>query len=208
MGTFYRWLFTLLGCAALWFTNVVAAEEPTVISGPLRDIGKNATDTSVKLSFKPPTGYVEMLDLALKNNLFKLYQLPNPNGASRSFFTVAFQQKSHSDGLRNLNEFVNTDLYHFRQQFPQAIIGRVNWQGIVAEKFSRLGFPMQTYVFKGNQRPQSVNGDSLTLFFETPAGYWSVAWTVPQPAIQTGLPVFEGFIADMSTEKLPYPLTE
>jgi hypothetical protein len=161
----------------------------------------NQVDSTYQLTFKPPVQHVEVAELARKYGLFKLYQLPAPDGRSRSVFTVAFQAKSETPGLRNLTEFVTVDLNNFKAKFPQSVIARVNVQGLIAQKFERLKFPMEMFSLKGSRQGESYNGDSLVLFFATPGGFWSIVWRVPAQFIQKGFPVFfEPFIQEMVAE--------
>jgi len=196
-----RVLIPGLFTALLVSTTLAVASDPIVAGKQVQ----KQTDKSVQISFKPPTRYVESEDTAAQHGLVKYYKLPAPDGNSRSFFTVSFQDKSEEPDIRNLKEYVNVDLNNFKQSFPDSVIAKVKVQGIIAEKFSKLGFPVLMFMFQGNKDSARASGDSLTLFFETPSGYWSIVWTVPQRSVKTGFPVFEGFIQDMTVQKLYEP---
>lgn len=197
----HLWIIQRLSCLlCVWFFTMNAtAQEPTVILGD--GFKPNQIDSTYQITFKSPRQYVEVPELAQKYGFYKYYQMPAPDGRPRSFFTVAFQAKSQAPGLRNLTEFVNADLNEFKAKFPQAIIAKVNVQGIIAQKFGRLEFPMEMFSLKGNKEPGSYAGDSLVLFFATPGGFWSIVWTVAAQFIQQGFPVFfEPFIQEMVAE--------
>ncbi len=188
--------------------TVLLVSAATAIAGDPAAAGKQAqkqTDKSAQIAFKPPARYVESEKAAEQHGLVKYYKLPAPDGNSRSFLTVSFQDKSEEPDIKNLKEYVNLDLNNYKQSFPDSVIAKVKVQGIIARKFSKLGFPVLMFMFKGNKDSERVNSDSITLFFETPAGYWSIAWTVPQRSMKTGFPVFEGFIQDMTVQKLYGP---
>lgn len=191
---------------AFLLSGNVSADEPSMVFGP--GFKPNQVDSSVDILFSPPTAHIEVSEIARKNGLVKFYQMPSSDAKpSRSIFTVAFQKKSEIPGMRNLTEFVNVDLNRFKENFPNSIITQVNMRGIIDKKFKGLGFPYEAFMFRGNLHPGSIDGDSLTLFFETSDGYWSIGWTVPQFAIQNGFPVFEEFISDMIVNKYPTPNT-
>jgi hypothetical protein len=185
--------------AILGLATIAIAKDSILIGNQ----GQKQTDNLIKISFKPPTKFEESEELAKKNGFEKAYKLPAPDGNSRSCVTVSFQKKTEEPGLRNLTEYVNVDLNSFKKSFPNSLIAQVNVQGIIADKFAELDFPMEMFKFKGDRNSTRFDGsDSLTLFFETPSGFWSIVWTVPYQVIQTGFPVFEGFIQDMSVQKL------
>lgn len=185
-------------CLGLLMVNAVA-DEPIVIFGD--GFNPNQIDPTYQLTFKPPPQHAEVAELAQKYGFFKFYQLPAPDGRSRSFFTVAFQAKSETPSLRNLTEFVTLDLNDFKAKFPQSVIAQVNVQGLIAQKFERFGFPMEMFSMKGDREGKSNNGDHLVLFFATPGGFWSIVWTIPAQFIQKGFPVFfEPFIQEMAAE--------
>lgn len=196
-----KWLTVLAAVFAL-STTAGAADQHETDSLP----GPRLADDSVRISFEPPKGYEEAKVLAAKYGMERAYALPAQEGSSRSFFTVIFKKKSEEPGLRSFREYVDADMKGFKRVFPQAEIIQVNIEGLIREKFSRLGFPMEMYAFKGNKDLISVDGDSMTVFFETPSGFWSVVWTVPQLAMRMGFPVLEGFIGDMTVEKLYGPM--
>ena len=193
-----RWTQTLTLALCLSFfiggsASSAKAQEVEVVSGS--GVIPNQVDSTYELEFRPPPQHVEAPDIATKNGLFKAYKLPAPDGFSRSFFTVAFQKKAELPGLRTLSEFVDVDLHTFRKNFSNGVIAQVNIQGRIPAKLGGLGFPLEMFMFKGNERPGSRRGDSLVLIFSTPDGYWSVVWTIPQQFIHQGLPVFfEPFI--------------
>ena len=131
----------------------------------------NEEDPTYDLTFQTPPQHIEAADVAAKSGLFKAYKLPAPDGNSRSFITVAFQKKSDQPGLSALSEFVNINLRTFKNNFPNGVIARVNIQGRIPAKLDALGFPLQMYMFKGNDRPGSSSGDALVLFLPRQVGF-------------------------------------
>jgi hypothetical protein len=189
------WMLAL-ACFCIGSSHGVAQE---VTTGP--GFIANQQDRGYGIGFRPPPQHVEAADVATKAGLVRAYKLPAPDGNSRSFFTVAFQRKAEKAGLRDLTEFAETNVGNFRTTFQSGVVARVNIQGRIPAKFAPLGFPLQMFMFKGNERPGSSNGDSLVLFFATPDGFWSVVWTIPQQFIEQGLPVFfEPFVDGMTVE--------
>lgn len=199
MRSLSKFITSFLTSAFLWSGNV-SAEEPSIVFGP--GFKPNQVDSSIDILFSPPIAHIEVAEIAQKNGLLKFYQMPSSDGKpARSVFTVAFQNKSETPGMRKLSEFVNVELNIFKGTFLNSRITQVNMQGVIDNKFKGLDFPYEAFMFQGNLRPGSIEGDSLTLFFESNNGYWSIVWTVPQVAIQKGFPVFERFIKDMVVNK-------
>ena len=183
---------------ALSLAQETATDQDVIM---FRGFQKGQKDESASVTFKAPPGHIESPSIAKKNGLFKYYALPpSEEGKSPlSIVTVAFKKKSSKPGLRNLDDFISTDISYFRDHYKNATVSQASLPKDVTTHLSEDGIPFETYLTKGNVKGEGKQflGDGMVLFFETPGGFWSVSWTAPEKLIKEAPDSFLFFLKDM-----------
>lgn len=165
----------------------------TVILGPGKVLSQ--IDTSCSVSFKNPVGFEEDQIAAEKNGFVKLYV---PKGLmlnnTQLVISVAFKEKTTSR-FKNLDQFIINDTENFKSLYENAKIDIAELPSDITNKFSDNNIPYMTILF--NDHNEKMIADAIVLFFETPAGFWSITYTAPEDVRYKTRDIFLKFVKDI-----------
>lgn len=132
-------------------------------------------DESSTLTITPPFGHDDNETLANQLGIYKVWEYSDMG--KKSMFTMAFQSRALLDPeLRELEKFLEADNEMKLKQIPTGETRNISLPPEVTEYFSKIKIPFAASVFKSNMEGAS---DSLVFCFETPGGFWTLAWHVP-----------------------------
>ena len=169
----------------------------TIILGP----GKVSSQigTSYSLSFENPIGFEEDKVAAENNGFVKIYV---PKGLTLNntqlIISVAFKEKTTSK-FKNLNEFIMNDIENYKKLYKNAKINMAKLPENITNKFKNNKFSHMAILF--NDYTDKVMADAIVLFFETPAGFWSITYTSPKDIQYKTRDIFLKFVKDIEIEK-------
>ena len=137
---------------------------------------KGQVDSSTEIVFELPFGHDSNDELAQKLGIFRVFEYEDSGRVSR--ITVAFQSRASLPAeVQSVEAHMALDNVNKLKQIPDGDVRGVKFPDDVTRHFRDLQVPFAAEIFAS--RTEGVS-DTLVFGFETPGGFWTIGWHVPE----------------------------